>query len=237
MLILNNHSNGTLDAFQINMQSCINKSLFEMHTSSIINFTRYDYIKHQDKHMPTYEIVLKIVLCLVSISASLFGNILVIYTILIKPYLKQNYFKNQFDLYVSNNNESLNYNQFIMHKKYSADFDFSRVRIRERNQSEANIYNLNLNNENTEIRTEKKLIVTRSYKPCKNKPVNLFILNLCFCDLMIVLWCSWVHMVNSISENWKMGAFFCRFNTFVQGKIKFLLKSKTDMSYFRYRQK
>ena len=71
---------------------------------------------------------------------------------------------------------------------------------------------------NENARNEKKFIVTRIYKPYKNKPVNLFILNLCVCDLMIVFWCSWVHMINAISENWTMGAFFCRFNTYVQGK-------------------
>ena len=52
--------------------------------------------------------------------------------------------------------------------------------------------------------------------PLHRKTVNLFILNLIICDLMIVFWCSWVHMVNSITDRWLLGAFFCRFNTFVQ---------------------
>jgi hypothetical protein len=74
------------------------------------------------------------------------------------------------------------------------------------------------------VRSEKKFIITRIYKPYKNKPVNIFILNLCICDLMITVWCSWVHLINTISHNWQMGAFFCSFNTYIQGNFmsKFL---------------
>lgn len=67
---------------------------------------------------------------------------------------------------------------------------------------------------------EKTIKITRIYKPNNSKKtVNFFILNLCFCDLMIVVWCSWIHMINSVSNNWRMGAFFCKFNTYVQSKL------------------
>lgn len=47
---------------------------------------------------------------------------------------------------------------------------------------------------------------------------NFYIVNLATSDLLVALSCAWVHLVNSLSENWVLGAFFCKFNSFVQGK-------------------
>ncbi|CAF0825381.1 unnamed protein product [Brachionus calyciflorus] len=206
------------------VSKCINITLFEIHSKSVIDFSQYDYIKQKGKTFPTYEISIKIILCLISSMASLFGNILVIYSILIKPLGKSEKY-GRMNIYhhglysikrgsnLKNGSPEPNKNaeankkleKFSYKNKTSLDMDFDYLNSSIVSRNNNFTSSINYNNS-----------VYRIYKPYKNKPVNFFILNLCFCDLMIVLWCSWVHLVNSISENWVLGAFFCKFNTFVQ---------------------
>ncbi|KAK2176797.1 hypothetical protein NP493_639g00002 [Ridgeia piscesae] len=47
-------------------------------------------------------------------------------------------------------------------------------------------------------------------------PTNFYIVNLAVSDLMVTCFCSWVHLVDSLSEGWVLGAFFCKFNSFSQ---------------------
>ena len=47
---------------------------------------------------------------------------------------------------------------------------------------------------------------------------NVYILNLAVCDVMVTLCCTWVHLVDDLSEGWVLGAFFCKTNSFSQGK-------------------
>ena len=47
---------------------------------------------------------------------------------------------------------------------------------------------------------------------------NFYIVNLAVSDLMIVFSCQWVQLVDDLTEGWVLGAFFCRFNSFAQGK-------------------
>ncbi len=47
---------------------------------------------------------------------------------------------------------------------------------------------------------------------------NFYIVNLAISDLMITLSCQWVHLVDDLTEGWVLGAFFCKFNSFAQGK-------------------
>lgn len=49
---------------------------------------------------------------------------------------------------------------------------------------------------------------------------NYFIVNLAVSDVMVTSLCSWVHLVDNLTEGWVLGAFFCRFNSFAQGKHK-----------------
>ena len=44
-----------------------------------------------------------------------------------------------------------------------------------------------------------------------------YIVNLAVSDLMVTLFCTWVHLVNDLTDNWVLGAFFCKFNSFSQG--------------------
>lgn len=173
--------------------SCITSSIFELHSQSIINFTQFKYIKDQHS-IPVFERVLKIFLCSISLLASLFGNIIVMSSILTKSRNFTNVakYESRYFYHENNNLVSMNTNGDKISRKH-------------RKSSSRELDRLNLNS-------------NRASKLYKNKSVNLFILNLCICDLMIVVWCSWVHMINSVSQNWIFGAFFCKFNTFVQGK-------------------
>ena len=47
---------------------------------------------------------------------------------------------------------------------------------------------------------------------------NYYIVNLAIADLLVTLTCTWVHLVDDLTENWILGAFFCKFNTFAQGR-------------------
>ncbi|XP_062604204.1 QRFP-like peptide receptor isoform X1 [Saccostrea cucullata] len=45
---------------------------------------------------------------------------------------------------------------------------------------------------------------------------NYFLVNLAVSDLVVSLSCSWVHLVDDLTEGWVLGEFFCPFNTFAQ---------------------
>jgi len=48
---------------------------------------------------------------------------------------------------------------------------------------------------------------------------NYFIVNLVVCDVMVTSLCTWVHLVGDLTHDWLLGAFFCKFNSFAQGKL------------------
>ncbi|XP_033757176.1 QRFP-like peptide receptor [Pecten maximus] len=45
---------------------------------------------------------------------------------------------------------------------------------------------------------------------------NFYIVNLAVSDLLVTLACSWVHVVDDLTEGWILGTFFCKFNSFAQ---------------------
>ena len=47
---------------------------------------------------------------------------------------------------------------------------------------------------------------------------NYYIVNLAVSDLMVTSSCTWVHLVDNLTEGWILGAFFCKFNSFAQGR-------------------
>lgn len=47
---------------------------------------------------------------------------------------------------------------------------------------------------------------------------NYYIVNLAVSDLLVTLSCTWVNLVNELSEGWILGSFFCKVNSFTQGK-------------------
>lgn len=60
------------------------------------------------------------------------------------------------------------------------------------------------------------VIVYRSKR--MHTTTNYYLVNLAASDLAVILSCSWVHLATDLSEGWILGAFFCKFNSFVQGK-------------------
>lgn len=64
------------------------------------------------------------------------------------------------------------------------------------------------------------VIVYRSKR--MHTTTNYYLVNLAISDLAVILSCSWVHLVTDLSEGWILGAFFCKFNSFVQGKATHL---------------
>lgn len=47
---------------------------------------------------------------------------------------------------------------------------------------------------------------------------NYYIVNLAVSDLLVTVSCTWVHLITDVTEGWVLGAFFCKFNSFAQGK-------------------
>jgi len=52
---------------------------------------------------------------------------------------------------------------------------------------------------------------------------NCFIVNLAVSDIMVTISCTWVRLVDDLTEGWVLGGFFCKFNSFAQGWILFNL--------------
>lgn len=52
---------------------------------------------------------------------------------------------------------------------------------------------------------------------------NYYIVNLAVSDLMVTTSCTWVHLVDNLTEGWVLGAFFCKLNSFAQGIYSYLL--------------
>ena len=52
---------------------------------------------------------------------------------------------------------------------------------------------------------------------------NCYLVNLAVSDLMVTCSCTWVHLVQNLTEGWVLGAFFCKINSFAQGKSVYFL--------------
>lgn len=62
------------------------------------------------------------------------------------------------------------------------------------------------------------IIVVLRHKQMRTT-TNYYIVNLAVADILVTLFCTWVHLVNNLNnDNWVLGRFFCKFNTFSQGK-------------------
>lgn len=62
------------------------------------------------------------------------------------------------------------------------------------------------------------VIVTVARNRRMRTATNYFIVNLAVSDLMVSLSCTWVSLVDDLTEGWVLGAFFCVFNSFAQGQ-------------------
>lgn len=57
---------------------------------------------------------------------------------------------------------------------------------------------------------------------------NYFFVNLAISDLMVTSSCTWVHLVDDMTDGWVLGSFFCKFNSFAQGKNTLYLKNGSN---------
>lgn len=73
------------------------------------------------------------------------------------------------------------------------------------------------------------VIVTVAKNRRMRTATNYFIVNLAVSDLMVSLSCTWVSLVDNLTEGWVLGAFFCVFNSFAQGQNVVLSQ---PVSYF-----
>lgn len=62
------------------------------------------------------------------------------------------------------------------------------------------------------------IIVVVAWNKRLRTTTNYYIVNLAVSDLFVTIWCSWVYLVSNLTEGYVLGAFFCKFNTFAQGK-------------------
>ncbi|KAL3876764.1 hypothetical protein ACJMK2_034560, partial [Sinanodonta woodiana] len=45
---------------------------------------------------------------------------------------------------------------------------------------------------------------------------NFYIVNLAVADILVTVACTWVQLVNDLTNAWILGTFFCKFNSFAQ---------------------
>ncbi|WAR26657.1 CCKAR-like protein [Mya arenaria] len=67
------------------------------------------------------------------------------------------------------------------------------------------------------------IIVVVAHNKRMQTTTNYFIVNLAVSDLLVTGFCCWVRVVDDITEGWVLGNFFCKFNSFAQGRIEFFL--------------
>lgn len=60
------------------------------------------------------------------------------------------------------------------------------------------------------------LIVWRNKK--MRSVTNYYIVNMAVSDLCVAAFSIWMHLVDDVTEGWKVGGFLCKFNPFVQSK-------------------
>ncbi|XP_060602793.1 substance-P receptor-like [Ruditapes philippinarum] len=60
------------------------------------------------------------------------------------------------------------------------------------------------------------IVVVMRHKQMRTT-TNFYIVNLAVADILVTVFCTWVHLVNNLNNNtWVLGGFFCKFNTFSQ---------------------
>ena len=261
--------NGSVDR-----RACLHPDFIKLMRQQVTYFTTREYPKMSE--MPKFEIFLKVTLCAISITAALIGNLMVLYTILIKP-IRARYESRLNRQNNNNSNSSFNMARYLAstdgtsrqllaandlnnnnnakcrlqkddkknmpqnnlllaptklsnsHSLSSFANSTNKLDARRSFRTPPNAYPVLRSNSRASMRNsycdpkyfdESVTASSRSsrtvIKSNEKRPINVFLINLCICDLMIVFWCSWVFMVNSVSDGWRMGAFFCKFNTFVQ---------------------
>lgn len=64
------------------------------------------------------------------------------------------------------------------------------------------------------------IIVVVAWNKRLRTTTNYYIVNLAVSDLFVTICCSWVYLVTHLTDGFILGPFFCKFNTFAQGKFR-----------------
>lgn len=64
------------------------------------------------------------------------------------------------------------------------------------------------------------IIVVVAWNKRLRTTTNYYIVNLAVSDLFVTICCSWVYLVTHLTDGFILGPFFCKFNTFAQGKLR-----------------
>ncbi len=78
------------------------------------------------------------------------------------------------------------------------------------------------------------LVVARNKR--MQTTTNYYIVNLAVADLLVAVSCSWVHLVDDLTNGWVLGAFFCRFNTFAQGTLTTIANCLYNITIYHIKQ-
>ena len=53
---------------------------------------------------------------------------------------------------------------------------------------------------------------------------NYYLVNLAIADLAVTLFCTWVSLVHAFTDNWPLGAVFCKLNSFTHSQYTDIIK-------------
>ena len=168
--------------------SCLTiEHLDQVRNADYSNQSYYLYNNQLRSNKALYEIIIKILLCLVSIFAALIGNLLVLYTMFVLPKLRKAFTP-----------PGLTTTGISLHnlpKRSSMTIQATNLMrqksLTTQTKQTTNGCSSNLRRQSC-VSINQTLIPYIPPTPSHRKTVNLFILNLIICDLMIVFWCSWV---------------------------------------------
>jgi hypothetical protein len=187
------------------------------------NKLEFSLSENIQKHSSEY--IIKVTLSVIIIVIGLFGNLTVLYNILFKSNNKNVVTRSRYttpSFRINNNNNNYNKDDSTINNNSSNNNINFKTKL-------SNPSLINSKTEELDSNLKSKALITHGiqtsptsksttviYYTSTPKSKNLFILNLCIVDLIIICLCSWVHMINSTYDNWFMGDLFCRLNTFVQ---------------------
>ena len=183
---------------------CVHVSLCELHhRKSVINFSESSYPQSvNSKQMDSYELMIKFLLSSFSIMASLYTNVR-------RMCIIGNKYMNSFllrrDMTRRRKNGEL------------VECETSFVRLTRR-QSVANQNASSPTLISTSGKSQLALLNENRSTSSTSIAMDMLLFNLALSDLLIVIFCSWIHMLHSVDQDWQTSTFFCKFSAFSQRK-------------------
>ena len=196
------------------VSSCLTKKLLD-HVKNA-DYSNQSYLSYGPKvgsNIGLYGVIIKITLCLITIFISLFGNLLVLYTMFLLPRIRQPYttWCQKNGVSMQNIKNLQNKNPSKMNKiTTSINKRFQKSYNQNQNATRTTFLQVSSSRAKTDDQRQFSCAYGNQTQnpvyipvriPQHRKTVNLFILNLIICDLMIVFWCSWVILLCCFNIN------------------------------------